>query len=250
MTVHNLYLFDRNGICLHYGEWHRKKQAGISMEEEFKLMYGMLFSMRSFVGKMSPVDMKDGFLAFQTSKYKLHYYETPSGLKVVMNTDLGVGNIRDVLHQIYSNVSLGLGAARPGARTPGFSPRPALGGEWGLGARTPGFSPRRWEGSGGWEPGLLGSLPGAGRGVGAGSQDSWVLSLALGGEWGLVVRAGGLGARTPGFSPRLWEGSGGWWVRAVREGARTPGFSPQRWEWSGGWWLEPEGAGSQDSWVL
>ncbi|XP_037743555.1 trafficking protein particle complex subunit 1 [Chelonia mydas] len=104
MTVHNLYLFDRNGVCLHYSEWHRKKQAGISKEEEFKLMYGMLFSMRSFVGKMSPVDMKDGFLAFQTSKYKLHYYETPSGLKVVMNTDLGVGNIRDVLHQIYSNI--------------------------------------------------------------------------------------------------------------------------------------------------
>ncbi|XP_039356012.1 trafficking protein particle complex subunit 1 isoform X2 [Mauremys reevesii] len=83
MTVHNLYLFDRNGICLHYSEWHRKKQAGISKEEEFKLMYGMLFSMRSFVGKMSPVDI---------------------GLKVVMNTDLGVGNIRDVLHQIYSNI--------------------------------------------------------------------------------------------------------------------------------------------------
>nr|XP_032618836.1 LOW QUALITY PROTEIN: calmodulin-binding transcription activator 1-like [Chelonoidis abingdonii] len=40
-----------------------------------------------------------------------------------------------------------------------------------------------------------------------------------------VVRAGGLGARTPGFSPRRWEGSWGWWVRAG-------------------------GAGSQDSWVL
>uniref|UniRef100_A0A8C3HVX3 G protein nucleolar 3 like n=1 Tax=Chrysemys picta bellii TaxID=8478 RepID=A0A8C3HVX3_CHRPI len=39
------------------------------------------------------------------------------------------------------------------------------------------------------------------------------------------LEQGGLGARTPGFSPRLWEGSGGWWVRAV-------------------------GAGSQDSWVL
>uniref|UniRef100_A0A8C0J8U5 phospholipase D n=1 Tax=Chelonoidis abingdonii TaxID=106734 RepID=A0A8C0J8U5_CHEAB len=72
---------------------------------------------------------------------------------------------------------------------------PALGREWGLVGQS----------RGGWEPGLLGSLPGSGKGVGlvvraggAGSQDSWVLFPALGGEWGLVGQSEGAGARTPG----------------------------------------------------
>uniref|UniRef100_M3ZYU8 Trafficking protein particle complex subunit n=1 Tax=Xiphophorus maculatus TaxID=8083 RepID=M3ZYU8_XIPMA len=103
MTVHNLYIFDRNGSCLFYNEWNRKKQAGISKDEEFKLMYGMLFSIRSFVSKMSPQDIK----------YRLHYYETASGLKFVMNTDLSVSNARDTLQHIYSNLYVDLVVKNP-----------------------------------------------------------------------------------------------------------------------------------------
>ncbi|CAG5122829.1 unnamed protein product [Candidula unifasciata] len=104
MTIFNFYLFDRHGTCLYYTEWSRKKQLTMSKDEEFKLMYGMIFSIKSFASRLSPTDMKEGFLNFTTSKYKLHFFETPSGLKFIMNTDLSVGGMKDVLHQIFSSL--------------------------------------------------------------------------------------------------------------------------------------------------
>ena len=69
-------------------------------------MYGMLFSIKSFAGKLSPMDMKDGFTSYKTSKYRLNYYETPSMYKFVMNTDTSVTHpiVRDLLQNIYSKV--------------------------------------------------------------------------------------------------------------------------------------------------
>ena len=44
-----------------------------------------------------------GFYACSTSAYKLHYFETASGLRFVMTTDLAMADMRDVLRYIYSN---------------------------------------------------------------------------------------------------------------------------------------------------
>ena len=50
----------------------------MSKEEEAKLLYGMLFSLKSFSAKLSPVDMKQGFSSYKTNVYRLSLFETPS----------------------------------------------------------------------------------------------------------------------------------------------------------------------------
>ncbi|CAO3593101.1 unnamed protein product [Absidia cylindrospora] len=80
----------------------------ISIEEEAKLVYGVILSLRNFVRKLTPTDgdnnsssQQDGFISYRTSTYRLHYYETPTGLKFVLNTDPATEGMRPVLKQIY-----------------------------------------------------------------------------------------------------------------------------------------------------
>ncbi|XP_075144618.1 blocked early in transport 5 [Haematobia irritans] len=104
MKVFNLYIFDKFGTLMYYAEWNRTKKSGLTQEEEAKLTYGMLSSIKSFVSKLSPHDPREGFLYYKTSKYALHYLETPSGLKFVLNTDTNATNVKELLQQIYSKI--------------------------------------------------------------------------------------------------------------------------------------------------
>ncbi|MFH4983711.1 hypothetical protein AB6A40_010420 [Gnathostoma spinigerum] len=104
MTIFNFYLFNREGTCIVYKEWKREKQSGMSQKEEFKFMHGMLVSLKSFSVKLA---VRNGSLrpqqvrSFETSQYKMNYLETPTGIKMVLNTDPAATGISELLQTIY-----------------------------------------------------------------------------------------------------------------------------------------------------
>lgn len=120
MVVYNLYIFDRKGACLFYKEWQRlHRSLGDNVEEDRKLVFGLTFSLQQLAQTLNPRPEETGdFEAFRTSKatsktadgklqhvgYSMHHFETPSGLKFIMNTDDGCISMRHVLKRIYANI--------------------------------------------------------------------------------------------------------------------------------------------------
>ncbi|XP_074563968.1 uncharacterized protein LOC141820539 [Curcuma longa] len=109
-----LYIFNRNGICLLYREWHRPLRT-LDASQDQKLMFGLLFSLRSFTAKMDPVSADKGnlgvpllpgqgcsFYSFRTNTYKLSFMESPSGIKLILITHPKTGDHRDSLKHIYN----------------------------------------------------------------------------------------------------------------------------------------------------
>lgn len=49
-----LYIYNRNGVCMHYHVWLRPLTT-LSQQQDQKLMFGLLFSLKSFTAKMDPL---------------------------------------------------------------------------------------------------------------------------------------------------------------------------------------------------
>ncbi|KAF8210333.1 TRAPP complex subunit bet5 [Mycena galopus ATCC 62051] len=73
--------------------------TGLAFDEEAKLVYGVILSLRNMVRKLSGRD--EQFVNYRTSAYKLHVYETVSGYKFVMLSDPAAESLRFTLRQIY-----------------------------------------------------------------------------------------------------------------------------------------------------
>jgi len=102
--IFSFHLFSRSGEQIYHQQWKRLAQSSHhNIEDDAKLMFGMLFSLKAFVGKLSPHSDEAQFHHYTTGSYKLNYMETLSGLKFVMLTDnKTVGNIANELKEIYA----------------------------------------------------------------------------------------------------------------------------------------------------
>ncbi|GJP32174.1 hypothetical protein CLOM_g2960 [Closterium sp. NIES-68] len=102
--INMIYVFNRDG-CIFYREWYRPNPPNT---DDHKLMFGLVFSLRSFTAKMDPINGASGdgcsFHAFRTNTYKLNYLETPSGIKIILVTDPKMSDLRDALRHIYTNI--------------------------------------------------------------------------------------------------------------------------------------------------
>ncbi|CAM8963830.1 hypothetical protein QQ045_005987 [Rhodiola kirilowii] len=113
-NAHVMYIFNRNGVCLLYKEWNRPLKT-LDAQQDHKLMFGLLFSLKSLTAKMDPTDADKGnlgvpqlpghgcsFHSFRTNTYKLSFMESPSGIKIILITHPRTGDLRESLKYIYN----------------------------------------------------------------------------------------------------------------------------------------------------
>jgi hypothetical protein len=53
-NAHMIYVFNRSGVCLLYREWNRPLHT-LNAQQDHKLMFGLLFSLKSLTAKMDPI---------------------------------------------------------------------------------------------------------------------------------------------------------------------------------------------------
>ncbi|KAH9621996.1 hypothetical protein KSS87_019232 [Heliosperma pusillum] len=113
-NAHMIYIFNRNGVCLLYREWNRQLHT-LDPQQDHKLMFGLLFSLKSLTAKMDPTCAEKvnlgvpqlpgqgcSFHSFRTNTYKLSFMETPSGIKLILVTHPRTGDLRESLKYIYN----------------------------------------------------------------------------------------------------------------------------------------------------
>jgi len=72
--------------------------------QDQKNTFGLLFALKNFCQKLSPTQPGGIVKNYSTDVYSLHYFESLTGLRFVLLTSRGSGDLSGVLRDIYLNV--------------------------------------------------------------------------------------------------------------------------------------------------
>ena len=80
-----LLIFDRKFTCIYDKSWNAKTDSNEPLRQEtMQLIMGMCYSLRTMLSKLSPQSGNDTSYSYRTDRYRLFYYEVPSGWKFVL----------------------------------------------------------------------------------------------------------------------------------------------------------------------
>lgn len=109
--IYSFTIFNRSGRCLFEKEWVKVALTNEPSEledlgqERKRLMFGLIFSLKELIKKVSPTVPMEGLKHYETGAYKLHHFESISGLKFIAITSKDVGNeFYSTLKYIYASI--------------------------------------------------------------------------------------------------------------------------------------------------
>ena len=94
-------IFNKSGLCLYHHDISKSKRQGTlaglididntdkKNDEKEKLVFGLIWSLKSFADSLHN-DLHGAtntFKNFSTSQYAMHFFEVPTGLKIVLLTN-------------------------------------------------------------------------------------------------------------------------------------------------------------------
>ncbi|SCU78358.1 LAME_0A04236g1_1 [Lachancea meyersii CBS 8951] len=110
MALYSFWIFDRHCNCIFDREWTLKTNPSSGTtnsklnEDTAKLLYGMVFSLRSISQKLGSKGSFNEIRTIATGKYRAHILCTASGLWFILLSDLGQEDLSQVLRYLYSEI--------------------------------------------------------------------------------------------------------------------------------------------------
>lgn len=110
MGIYSFWIFDRHCNCIFDREWTLLSNTASGTinskqnDETAKLLYGMIYSLRTITQKLSHGTMKNEIRTVATGKYLVHIYCSASGLWFVLISDFKQQSYSQVLQYIYSHI--------------------------------------------------------------------------------------------------------------------------------------------------